>query len=192
MPPTAAVSKQTKAVSSVDGCARGGWRSRSTAKPHPERNAAHHQYDNGTNPAMTASLALARLRDQDLRRCRWGLDFRRHSATMHSTMLRVKVDHDEDVALHDQVAGEIRRAIADGEAGPGERLPPAKDLAAVLGVNANTVFFAPCGFCVTRVCWSFAAGRGVTVAGTPEKSAVLSRARELVESLVITAIGEKT
>ena len=27
----------------------------------------------------------------------------------------------------------------DGEAKPGERLPPAKDLAAVLGVNTNTV-----------------------------------------------------
>ena len=33
---------------------------------------------------------------------------------------------------------EIRRAIADGEAKPGERLPPAKDLAAI-EVNTNTV-----------------------------------------------------
>jgi hypothetical protein len=32
--------------------------------------------------------------------------------------------------LYEQVAGEIRRAIADGEAKPGERLPPANDLAA--------------------------------------------------------------
>jgi DNA-binding transcriptional regulator YhcF (GntR family) len=44
--------------------------------------------------------------------------------------------------LYEQVAGEIRRAIADGEAKPGERLPPAKDLAAVLGVNTNTVLRA--------------------------------------------------
>ena len=43
---------------------------------------------------------------------------------------------------HQQVAGEIRRAIADGEVKPGERLPPAKDLAAVLGVNTNTVLRA--------------------------------------------------
>jgi DNA-binding FadR family transcriptional regulator len=35
--------------------------------------------------------------------------------------------------------GKIRRAIADGEAKPGERLPSAKDLAAGLGVNTNTV-----------------------------------------------------
>jgi DNA-binding transcriptional MocR family regulator len=40
--------------------------------------------------------------------------------------------------LYEQVAAEIRRAIADGEAKAGERLPPAKDLAAVLGVNTNT------------------------------------------------------
>jgi DNA-binding transcriptional regulator YhcF (GntR family) len=37
--------------------------------------------------------------------------------------------------LYERVAAEIRRAIADGEARPGERLPPAKDLAAVLGVE---------------------------------------------------------
>jgi GntR family transcriptional regulator len=40
------------------------------------------------------------------------------------------------------VAAEIRRAIAEGEAKPGERLPPARDLAAVLGVNHNTVLRA--------------------------------------------------
>ena len=43
---------------------------------------------------------------------------------------------------YQQVAGEIRRAIADGEAKPGERLPPAKDLAGVLGVNTTTVLRA--------------------------------------------------
>ena len=54
-------------------------------------------------------------------------------------MIRVKVDKADPTDLYEQVAAEIRRAIADGEAKPGERLPPAKDLAAVLGVNANTV-----------------------------------------------------
>jgi DNA-binding transcriptional regulator YhcF (GntR family) len=39
---------------------------------------------------------------------------------------------------HDQVAQEIRRALAEGEAKPGERLPPAHHLAAVMGVNTNT------------------------------------------------------
>ena len=53
-----------------------------------------------------------------------------------------KVDKSSLTPLHDQVAGAIRRAIADGEARPGERLPPAKDLAAVMGVNTNTVLRA--------------------------------------------------
>ena len=53
-------------------------------------------------------------------------------------MLTVKVDRAEPTQLHEQVAAEMRRAITDGEAKPGERLPPARDLAAVLGVNANT------------------------------------------------------
>jgi GntR family transcriptional regulator len=59
---------------------------------------------------------------------------------VHSTNPISAIDHASPVALHEQVAAAIRRAIADGEAQSGERLPPAKDLAAVLGVNANTVF----------------------------------------------------
>ena len=61
---------------------------------------------------------------------------------MTSTMMDVNVDRSDPLPLHDQVAAQIRRAIADGEAGPGERLPLAKDLAAVLGVNKNTVLRA--------------------------------------------------
>jgi GntR family transcriptional regulator len=95
-------------------------------------------------------------------------------------MLRVKIDRDEDVALHDQVAAEIRRSIADGEAGPGDRLPPAKDLAAVLGVNSNTVLRA-LRLLRDEGLLDFRRGRGVTVAGTAESSAVYARARELVE-----------
>src|SRR6478735_1975189 len=40
-------------------------------------------------------------------------------------MLKVKIDRQEPTELFEQVAAEIRRAIADGEAKPGERLPPA-------------------------------------------------------------------
>jgi DNA-binding transcriptional regulator YhcF (GntR family) len=52
------------------------------------------------------------------------------------------IDLASPVDLHEQVAAAIRRAIADGEIGSGERMPPARDLAAVLGVNANTVLRA--------------------------------------------------
>jgi DNA-binding transcriptional MocR family regulator len=57
-------------------------------------------------------------------------------------MLNVNIDRSGPGPLHDQVAAQIRRAIAEGEAGPGDRLPLAKDLAAVLGVNKNTVLRA--------------------------------------------------
>jgi DNA-binding transcriptional regulator YhcF (GntR family) len=95
-------------------------------------------------------------------------------------MLDVKIDKRDPTDLYEQVAGEIRRAIADGEATPGERLPPAKDFAAVLDVNANTVLRA------LRVLrdeglLEFRRGRGITVAGTPERGAVIARAQELVE-----------
>jgi GntR family transcriptional regulator len=94
-------------------------------------------------------------------------------------MLRVKIDRSEPVGLHEQVAGEIRRAIGEGEARPGERLPPARDLAAVLGVNRNTVLRA-LRLLRDEGLLEFRRGRGITVAGTSERGAVLARAKELV------------
>ncbi len=99
---------------------------------------------------------------------------------MISTMLRVKIDRTDSVDLYEQVAGEIRRAIADGEAGPGERLPPAKDLAAVLGVNTNTVLRA-LRLLRDEGLLDFRRGRGISVAGTPEHGAVVGRVRELID-----------
>jgi GntR family transcriptional regulator len=94
-------------------------------------------------------------------------------------MLGVKVDRNEPTELHLQVAAEIRRAIADGEAKPGERLPPARDLAAVLGVNTNTVLRALRELRDEGLL-EFRRGRGIHVTGTPERSVVVARARELV------------
>jgi GntR family transcriptional regulator len=97
-----------------------------------------------------------------------------------STMMRnVKVDRDQSVQLHTQVAAKIRRAIADGEAKPGERLPPAKDLAAVLGVNTNTVLRALRELRDEGLL-EFRRGRGITVTGTPQRSAVVEQVKELV------------
>jgi GntR family transcriptional regulator len=95
-------------------------------------------------------------------------------------MIRVKLDRGEDTDLHAQVAAEIRRAIAEGEAKPGERLPPARDLAAILGVNRNTVLRALRDLRDEGLL-EFRRGRGVTVTGTVELGAIHVRARELVE-----------
>ena len=98
---------------------------------------------------------------------------------MDITMLSVKVDREDPLELHEQVAGEIRRAIAAGEAKPGERLPPARDLAAVLGVNTNTVLRALRQLRDEGLL-EFRRGRGITVIGTPEQGAVVEQARQLL------------
>ena len=94
-------------------------------------------------------------------------------------MRHVKLDRDNPLDLHEQVAGEIRRAIADGEAKPGERLPPAKDLAAILGVNTNTVLRALRELRDEGLL-EFRRGRGITVTGTPQRGAVVAQVKELV------------
>src|SRR4026209_1796761 len=91
----------------------------------------------------------------------------------------VKVDKADPTDLYEQVAGEIRRAIADGEAKSGERLPPAKDLAAVLGVNTNTVLRALRQLRDEGLL-EFRRGRGITVTGTPEQSALIEKAKDLL------------
>ena len=83
-----------------------------------------------------------------------------------------QVNRNEQVTLHHQVAAEIRRAIAEGEAAEGERLPPAVDLAAVLGVNKNTVIRA---LHILRE-------EGILdfTVGTAARSALLTKVNELV------------
>lgn len=99
---------------------------------------------------------------------------------MPSTSNTAQIDHSSAVPLYEQVAAAIRRAIADGEARPSERLPPAKDLAAVLGVNANTVLRA-LRTVRDEGLVEFRRGRGVSVTGiAPDRSVVIAKARELV------------
>ena len=95
-------------------------------------------------------------------------------------MLDVAIDRSDPQALHDQVAAQIRRAIADGEAEPGERLPLATDLAAVMGVNKNTVLRA-LHILRDEGLLEFRRGRGITVAGTPQRSAMVTQVRGLMQ-----------
>ena len=94
-------------------------------------------------------------------------------------MLGVKIDRGDPTDLYQQVAAEIRRAIAEGEAKPGERLTPAKDLAGVLDVNTNTVLRA-LRLLRDEGLLEFRRGRGISVAGTPERGAVIQQAKDLV------------
>ena len=95
-------------------------------------------------------------------------------------MIDVKVNRSDPTLLHDQVAAQIRRSIADGDAKPGERLPPARDLAAVMYVNTNTVLRA-LRLLRDEGLLEFRQGRGIRVSGTPQRGAVLAKAIELVQ-----------
>ena len=94
-------------------------------------------------------------------------------------MIEVTIDRSDPTLLHDQVAAEIRRAIAEGEAAQGERLPPAVDLATVLGVNKNTVIRA-LHILRDEGLLDFTRGRGVRVVGSPQRGAVMTRIDELL------------
>jgi len=90
------------------------------------------------------------------------------------------LDRSDPTLLHEQVAAEIRRAIAEGEASPGERIPQAKDLAAELGVNTNTVLRA------LRVLRDegvveMGRGRSIRVTGRPDRGVVAIKMKELID-----------
>jgi GntR family transcriptional regulator len=95
-------------------------------------------------------------------------------------MLDVKIDRDDRALLHEQVAAQIRKAIADGEAKPGDRLPPARHLAAVMGVNTNTVLRAV-RLLRDEGLVELRQGHGIRVTGTPERGALLDEVAELVQ-----------
>ena len=99
---------------------------------------------------------------------------------MNSTMMDVKVDRNDPTLLHDQLAAQIRRAIADGEAKPGERLPSARHLAAVMHVNTNTVLRA-LRLLRDEGLLELRRGHGIRVTGTPQRGALLAKAIELVQ-----------
>src|SRR6204780_3120242 len=92
-----------------------------------------------------------------------------------------QVNKSESVALYEQVAAEIRRAIADGEAKPGERLPSAIDLAEVIGVNKNTVMRA-LHILRDEGLLDFTRGRGIRVVASPGKSILQTRINELLSA----------
>jgi GntR family transcriptional regulator len=90
------------------------------------------------------------------------------------------IDRSDPTTLHEQVAAAIRRAIQDGEASPGDRVPQARDLAAVLGVNKNTVLRA-LHLLRDEGLLEMGRGRAIRVTGTPEQSMLIAKAKELID-----------
>ena len=95
-------------------------------------------------------------------------------------MRLVQLDPADPQPLHEQVAAVIRRAVTVGESAPGDRLPPARDIAAALGVNTNTVLRALRALREERLV-EFRRGRGITVAQHADsRSELVEQARALV------------
>lgn len=90
------------------------------------------------------------------------------------------VDREDPTPLHEQVAAAIRRAINEGEARPGDRIPQARDLATVLGVNNNTVLRA-LRLLRDEGLVEMGRGRAIRVTGNPERGAVVTKTKELID-----------
>ncbi|MFD0565240.1 GntR family transcriptional regulator [Kitasatospora saccharophila] len=101
----------------------------------------------------------------------------------------LRLDTKDTRPLHEQVAAAVRRAVAEGEFRPGDRLPSARDLAQALDVNVNTVLRGLRDLRDAGVL-EFRRGRGVTVAaGADRRSGLLEQARALVAEAARAGYG---
>jgi GntR family transcriptional regulator len=162
----------------------GNWRSGAEAQSEecPDTDESHEEDDR--DPPVPSPLPPAGLTNDDLCLLKEKLvgscvQPRHDGDTLLVTMALVKLDRDDALHLHEQVAAEIRRDIANGEIRSGQRLPPAKDMAAVLEVHPNTVLRA-LRLLRDEGVLEFRRGRGITVAGEPERGIVWAQAQELV------------
>ena len=91
------------------------------------------------------------------------------------------IDPASRLPLQEQIAGCVRRAVADGQLVVGEQLPPAAELAEALAVDRNTVLAAYRRLRDDGVL-EFRRGRGARVASAARPRASVEQAvRDLVE-----------
>jgi GntR family transcriptional regulator len=91
------------------------------------------------------------------------------------------IDPASRLPLQEQIAGCVRRAVADGELAVGDQLPPAAELAEALDVDRNTVLAAYRRLRDAGVL-EFRRGRGARVASAARPQATVEQAaRDLVE-----------
>jgi GntR family transcriptional regulator len=91
------------------------------------------------------------------------------------------IDPVSRLPLHEQIAGCVRRAVADGDLVIGEQLPPAAELAEALAVDRNTVLAAYRKLRDDGVL-EFRRGRGARVASAARPRASVEQAmRDVVE-----------
>ena len=94
-----------------------------------------------------------------------------------------RLDPDVGGALHERIAGTIRRALGSGKLPAGARLPTARELADQLGVNVNTALRAYRQLSAENLV-ELRRGRGVIVRGEPD----VARVYDLIDELLAEAI----
>jgi GntR family transcriptional regulator len=94
--------------------------------------------------------------------------------------MRLRIDPTSGVPLGRQIVRQIRLAVASGRVPPGGRLPPARELAATLGVNFHTVRAAYAELAKDGLL-DVGQGRG-TFVGAKAAALSASELRELVRS----------
>lgn len=96
----------------------------------------------------------------------------------------IQVDPTSSQPIFEQLAAGIRRQLREGELSVGDRLPPAKDVAAALRINLHTVLRA---YQLLRDegLVDLRRGRGAVVVG--DNPGALAGVREAVRSLVSAA-----
>jgi GntR family transcriptional regulator len=101
----------------------------------------------------------------------------------------IRVDTNSNQALFRQIAAQIRGAVARNEIAKGDRLPTARELADVIGVNLNTVLRAYQELADEGVV-EMRRGRGVTVTANAQQADVNSIALTLIEQARRIGVGD--
>ncbi len=92
-------------------------------------------------------------------------------------MLQLVVDRESATPIYVQIARQIRRSILEAELPAGERLPPERRLAALLGVNRTTIVNAYRELAADGLV-SGQVGRGTVVTHRPQRSEPTDNAHE--------------
>ncbi|MEU6713551.1 GntR family transcriptional regulator [Nonomuraea sp. NPDC046802] len=103
-----------------------------------------------------------------------------------------RVDPSSSTPLSDQIAGCVRRGIADGLLTRGDRLPAGRELASSLGVNMHTVLRAY-GDLRDEGLIELRPGRGATVTGASpaDQARLVETVRELVATARRAGVGRE-